>query len=82
MKLKTFKQKCGYEFIFIFENGEQKHSDIKGLVAQYLKPDELQTATINHEWGCLEFKNGTVDIEPHTLYKYCVAHNLPMSTLS
>lgn len=79
MKLKTFEQKCDYEFIFVFENGEQKYSDIKGLVAKYLKPDELKTATINNEWGCLEFKNGTVDIEPNTLYKYCEVHTLPLA---
>lgn len=75
MKLKTFEQKQGFEFIFVFENGEQKYSDIKELVAHYLKPDDLQTAIINNEWGCLEFKGGAVDIEPNTLYKYCEIHN-------
>ena len=25
---------------------------------------------LNQEWGCLEFKNGAVDIEPKTLYKF------------
>ncbi len=76
MKLKTFEQKHDYEFIFIFENGETKCSDIKELVAKYLTPEELNTATINEEWGCLEFKNGAVDIEPNTLYKYCEVHAL------
>lgn len=75
MKLKAFEQKQGFEFMFIFENGEQKYSDIEELVAQYLKQDDLQTATINNEWGCLEFKDGAVDIEPNTLYKYCEIHN-------
>lgn len=74
MKLKTFEQKHDYEFLFIFENGEQKQSNIKELVAKYLQPDELNTAKINEEWGCLEFKDGAVDIEPNTLYKYCVTH--------
>ena len=75
MKLKSFKQKDGYEFLFTFENGEKKASNIEGLVAKYLQPDELDTAKINLEWGCLEFKNGTVDIEPKTLYHYCETHN-------
>jgi hypothetical protein len=75
MKLKTFEQKHDYEFVFIFENGERKQTNIAGLVAKYLKPDELNTATINDEWGCLEFKDGAVDIEPNTLYKYCDIYN-------
>lgn len=75
MKLKAFEQQHDYEFVFVFENGEKKYSDIKELVAKYLKPDELQTATINDEWCCLEFKDGEVDIEPNTLYKYCKIHN-------
>lgn len=76
MKLKSFEKKCDYEFLFTFENGEQKQSDIKQLVAKYLQIDELDTAKINEEWGCLEFKDGAVDIEPNTLYKYCDNHNI------
>jgi hypothetical protein len=75
MKLKNFQQKKDYEFVFVFENGEQKQSDIKDLVAKYLSKDELQTARVNAEWGCLEFKDGAVDIEPNTLYKYCKVSN-------
>jgi hypothetical protein len=75
MKLKKFEQKDGFEFVFIFENDERKEADIESLVAKYLKPDELGTAAINDEWGCLEFKGGAVDIEPRTLYKYCDIHN-------
>jgi len=75
MKLKTFEQKHDYEFVFVFENGERKQANIEELVAKYLKLDELDTAMINDEWGCLEFKDGAVDIEPNTLYKYCDIHN-------
>jgi len=75
MKLKTFEQKHDYEFVFVFENGERKQTNIEGLVAKYLSPNELNTAAINDEWGCLEFKDGAVDIEPNTLYKYCDIHN-------
>lgn len=77
MKLKTFEQKNGFDFVFIFENGERKEANIESLVAKYLKPDELSTAAINDEWGCLEFKDGSVDIEPRTLYKYCDIYNRP-----
>ncbi len=41
----------------------------------YLIDSELQTARINKEWGCLEFKDGAVDIEPVTLYKYRNTHD-------
>ena len=75
MKLKSFQQKHEYEFLFTFENGEKKQSNIKELVVKYLQPDELKTAKINDDWGCLEFKDGTVDIEQKTLYHYCETHN-------
>lgn len=77
MKLKSFKQKNGFEFIFEFENGERKEADIEQLVLKYLQPNELSSAKLNDEWGCLEFKDGAVDIEPTTLYKYCDTYNQP-----
>lgn len=30
-----------------------------------------------NEWGCFEFKDDAIDIEPNTLYKYCDTHNQP-----
>ena len=30
----------------------------------------LNTAQLNKDWGCLEFNDGAVDIEPKTLYRY------------
>ncbi len=77
MKLKTFRQKNGFEFVFEFENGERKEADIEQLVSKYLQPNELKSAKLNGEWGCLEFKDGAVDIEPRTLYKYCSTYNQP-----
>ncbi len=44
--------------------------DLKDLISKYVTPEELQTAKVNQEWGCLEFKDGLVDIEPKTLYKF------------
>lgn len=76
MKIKDFKNINGFEFVFVFENGEERTSDIKELVAKHLNEDELQTAKLNKEWGCIEFKDGAVDIEPKTLYKYCNNHDI------
>jgi len=79
MKIKEFKNINNFEFVFVFENGEQKVSNIKNLVSEYLNENDLQTARINEEWGCLEFKDGAVDIEPTTLYRYCNKHNIDNS---
>ena len=68
MKLINFKQKQGYCFILTFENGETKESDLTELIGNYVSLECLNTARINTEWGCLEFKDGRVDIEPKTLY--------------
>ena len=69
MKLKHFEQKSGYQFRLFFENGEVKETDLKPLIAQYVNEADLTTARIDRDWGCLEFKNGMVDIEPKTLYR-------------
>lgn|GEM_PF-5128817 len=50
MKLRTFEQKYGFDFVFIFENGERKEVNIESLVVKYLKCDELSTVAINNEW--------------------------------
>jgi hypothetical protein len=70
MKLTSFEQQSGYQFRLFFENGEVKETDLKPLIGQYVDVADLKTARIDTDWGCLEFKNGIVDIEPKTLYKY------------
>ena len=70
MKLREIRHQTGYEFFFKFENGEGKLVDLKDLISDYVDQSELVTAEINQEWGCLEFKNGKVDIEPKTLCQY------------
>ena len=70
MKLMRFELKNNYVFSFDFEDGLKKVVDISDLVKDKISKDELKTARINKEWGCLEFNNGMVDIEPKTLYKY------------
>ncbi len=69
MKLVNFKQKEGYRFALTFENGETKETDLRELIGNYVSSEFLNTARIDNEWGCLEFKDGAVDIEPKTLYK-------------
>jgi hypothetical protein len=70
MKLKDFHRQDGYVFILAFANGEIYTADLQDLIGRYVNLMELPTAQLNAEWGCLEFKTGTVDIEPKTLYKY------------
>jgi len=43
---------------------------LQKLIGKHVSVDELATAHINTEWGCLEFNAGVVDIEPKTLYHY------------
>jgi hypothetical protein len=75
MKLKQFENLGSYNFIFIFENGEKIKKNIKELISPKVALEELETARIDEDWGCLEFKNGMIDIEPKTLYKYLKINN-------
>ncbi len=70
MKLKHFEHYDGYRFLLTFENGEVKEADLADLIGQHVSLDALNTARIDLEWGCLEFNEGRVDIEPKTLYRY------------
>lgn len=73
MKLTHFQHQEAYRFVLTFENGEVKEADLQNLISQYVAVDSLSTARIDAEWGCLEFLNGRVDIEPKTLYRYVCA---------
>ena len=70
MKLKEIKHQQDYKFTLTFVNGETAFADLERLIAKYVTKQELGSARINQEWGCLEFKNGTVDIEPKTLHQF------------
>jgi hypothetical protein len=70
MKLKSFKHQDNYRFILTFDNGETRESDLRGLLEKYVGIEGVATARIDPEWGCLEFNNGMVDIEPKTLYRH------------
>ncbi len=70
MKLKHFEHYDGYRFLLVFENGEAKEADLTDLIGHHVSADALNTARIDPEWGCLEFNDGQVDIEPKTLYRF------------
>ncbi|QSA99295.1 DUF2442 domain-containing protein [Methylococcus sp. EFPC2] len=70
MKLKHFERHDGYRFLLVFENGESKEIDLEKLIGQFVQPSDVNTARIDAEWGCLEFMEGAVDIEPKTLYSF------------
>jgi hypothetical protein len=73
MKLKHFEHYDGYRFLLTFENGEVKEADLADLIGRHVPLDALNTARIGPEWGCLEFNDGSVDIEPKTLYRFATA---------
>jgi len=73
MKLKHIEHREAYRFLLVFENGETQETDLKDLIGGPVGLDALDTARIDSEWGCLEFNDGMVDIEPKTLYQYVTA---------
>jgi len=75
MKLIKFTHQVDYNFILFFENGMNKECDLKELIGKYVSLEQIKTAQINVEWGCLEFNNGMADIEPKTLYNYAYSIN-------
>ena len=81
MKLKHFTWQDAYRFKLIFENGEVKEADLKELIGHYVALEALNTAHLDTIWGCLEFKNGMVDIEPKTLYEYANRHETRTTTV-
>ena len=72
MKLIRFERGAGFEFALTFEDGERVTVNLEPLIGRYLSPDELATAEIDPDWGCLQFQDGNVDIEPTTLYRYAL----------
>jgi len=71
MKLINFKNHKNYIFNFTFENITINNIDISSLIKNKVTLQELKTAHIDKDWGCLEFNDGMVDIEPKTLYNFC-----------
>ena len=72
MKLERFQHFDGYSFELVFENGQTLKVNLQELIGQYVSLDEVKTARIDPEWGCLEFNDGKADIEPKTLYQFAI----------
>jgi len=70
MKLNKFTNIDHYIFEFDFENGLHKRVDISPLVQSKVSLKDLKSAHIDEDWGCLEFNDGMVDIDPKTLYEF------------
>ena len=70
MKLTRFEHQEGYRFVLTFENGDVRAVDLQDLVGRHVPVDLASSARIDPEWGCLEFLDGRVDVEPKTLYRY------------
>ncbi|OPX54321.1 Protein of unknown function [Oceanospirillum multiglobuliferum] len=72
MKLQAFEHKKQYVFVLEFEDHSRVEADLSSLLADYVEPSAIKTAQIDPDWGCLMFKDGMVDIEPKTLYKFAM----------
>ena len=70
MKLHAIEHREAYGFRLTFENGAVRDVDLKRLIGRYVPIEQLSTARIDPEWGCLEFLDGKVDISPRTLYQF------------
>lgn len=75
MKIKYFEHINAYRYLLVFENDEQKEADLINLIGSHVCLEELNTARIDPEWGCLEFKGGQVDIDPKTLYHFAIVED-------
>ncbi len=71
MKLQNF-QNNGFEFSLLFANDDNIIVNLRDLIGEYVSESDLSTAVIDAEWGCIEFCNGSIDIEPSTLYHYAL----------
>lgn len=76
MKLIRFEQRGGYVFSLTFANGTVVETDLAPLIAEHVAATDLATAQIDQEWGCLQFNDGKIDIEPQTLYRWAESHHL------
>jgi hypothetical protein len=76
MKLKQFEHRGNYVFALTFNNGVFMETDLSPLIESHVDVSETNSARIDPDWGCLEFKDGAVDIEPKTLYLWAESHNL------
>ena len=58
MRLKHFKLTTDYIFDLDFEDGTHTTVDLSPLIGLKVSTEELQSANIDKDWGCLEFNGG------------------------
>lgn len=73
MQLRSFRN-TGYQFSLSFADGRCVEINLQPLIGRYVSENELPSARLDSEWGCLEFCGGAVDVEPDTLYRYAISH--------
>ena len=74
MKLQSFRN-TGFQFSLVFENDEVIAVNLRTLISKYVAENDLDSAKMDAEWGCLEFCDGAVDIDPAILYAYAQHHH-------
>ena len=72
MKLDKFTNIEEYVFKFDFEDGTHKIVDIGPLIQSKVSTEDIKSAHIDKDWGCLEFNDGMIDIDPGTLYAFAI----------
>ena len=71
MKLLSFRNN-GFTFSLKFANGESVEVNLQPLIGDHVSGEDLASARIDPDWGCLEFCGGAVDIAPQTLYQFAI----------
>lgn len=64
MKLSRFTHLYDYVFSLDFANGETIESNLADLIGNHVDLQNLNTARIDPDWGCLEFSSGMQWIVP------------------
>ncbi len=75
MKLSSFEYKQDYVFRLAFDDNHVVEADLMPLIGKHVAPNELHTVQLDKDWGCLAFKDGLVDIDPKTLYRFALAES-------
>jgi hypothetical protein len=75
MKLLAFDYQKDYVFRLSFDDNQVVEADLMPLIGKHVAPNELSTVQLDKDWGCLAFKDGMVDIEPKTLYRFALAES-------
>ena len=75
MKLVHFSYVEGFCFRLCFEDGSTFEADLSKLIKEHVCLEQLSSAKIDPDWGCLEFNEGKVDIEPKTLHRFAINQN-------